>query len=82
MGALPHLLCFCVDARPDEHVRACVCAQANVIMGLDPGEVFVQRNVGNQATHTDLNCQSCLEYAVTELKASVPPWWTSMAATV
>eukprot|EP00201_Polytomella_parva_P017124 CAMPEP_0175056484 /NCGR_PEP_ID=MMETSP0052_2-20121109/10701_1 /TAXON_ID=51329 ORGANISM="Polytomella parva, Strain SAG 63-3" /NCGR_SAMPLE_ID=MMETSP0052_2 /ASSEMBLY_ACC=CAM_ASM_000194 /LENGTH=251 /DNA_ID=CAMNT_0016321525 /DNA_START=83 /DNA_END=835 /DNA_ORIENTATION=+ len=41
---------------------------ANVILGLDPGEVFVQRNVGNQACHTDLNCMSCLEYAVKELK--------------
>ena len=42
--------------------------QANAILGLAPGEVFVQRNVGNQATHTDLNCMSCLEYAVKELK--------------
>ncbi|KAG2500833.1 hypothetical protein HYH03_001595 [Edaphochlamys debaryana] len=41
---------------------------ANQILGLAPGEVFVQRNVGNQATHTDLNCMSCLEYAVKELK--------------
>ncbi|KAG2493205.1 hypothetical protein HYH03_008625 [Edaphochlamys debaryana] len=41
---------------------------ANAILGLDPGEVFVQRNVGNQATHTDLNGMSCLEYAVKELK--------------
>mmetsp|Transcript_26981 Transcript_26981/g.58994 ORF Transcript_26981/g.58994 Transcript_26981/m.58994 type:complete len:341 (+) Transcript_26981:274-1296(+) len=44
---------------------------ANVILGLDPGEVFVQRNVGNQATHTDLNVMSCLEYAVKELKVKV-----------
>ncbi|GIL82125.1 hypothetical protein Vretimale_7127 [Volvox reticuliferus] len=41
---------------------------ANAILGLEPGEVFVQRNVGNQATHTDLNCMSCLEYSVKELK--------------
>lgn len=41
---------------------------ANTIVGLDPGEVFVQRNVGNQAMHTDLNCQACIEYAVTALK--------------
>ncbi|PNH10217.1 Carbonic anhydrase 2 [Tetrabaena socialis] len=44
---------------------------ANAILGLAPGEVFVQRNVGNQATHTDLNCMSCLEYAVKELKVRV-----------
>jgi hypothetical protein len=43
-------------------------SQANAILGLEPGEVFVQRNVGNQATHTDLNCMSCLEYSVKELK--------------
>ncbi|KAG2438275.1 hypothetical protein HYH02_010973 [Chlamydomonas schloesseri] len=41
---------------------------ANQILGLQPGEVFVQRNVGNQATHTDLNCMSCLEYSVKELQ--------------
>ncbi len=29
--------------------------QTNQILGLAPGEIFVQRNVGNQATHTDLN---------------------------
>ena len=96
-----------------------ICLQANVIMGLEPGEVFTQRNVGNQvsprwirwtldittrfflrssfscprspaaglnalyrtimkgvnktpfqmqASHTDLNVMSCLEYAVKELK--------------
>lgn len=27
-----------------------------------PGAVFVQRNVGNLATHKDLNAMSCLEY--------------------
>jgi len=42
--------------------------QANQILNLQPGEVFVQRNVGNQASHTDLNVMSCLEYAVKALK--------------
>lgn len=37
-------------------------------MGLGPGEVFVQRNVGNLVTHKDMNAMSCLEYAVTALK--------------
>ncbi|KAI8466903.1 MAG: carbonic anhydrase [Monoraphidium minutum] len=41
---------------------------ANQILGLAPGEIFVQRNVGNQALHTDLNVMSCLEYAVKSLK--------------
>ncbi len=42
--------------------------QANQILGLAPGEVFVQRNIGNLATHKDLNCMTCLEYAVNVLK--------------
>lgn len=42
--------------------------QANQILGLAPGEVFVQRNIGNLATHKDLNCMTCLEYAVSVLK--------------
>nr|AJW81214.1 beta type carbonic anhydrase [Lobosphaera incisa] len=41
---------------------------ANQILGLAPGEVFVQRNVGNQVTHRDMNCMSCIEYAVDALK--------------
>lgn len=41
---------------------------ASQILGLAPGEIFVQRNVGNQASHTDLNVMSCLEYSVQALK--------------
>lgn len=37
---------------------------ANEIVGLEPGEVFVHRNVGNQVHHTDLNCLSGVQYAV------------------
>src|SRR5215510_11295010 len=29
---------------------------ANQIVGLDPGEMFVHRNVANLMVHTDLNC--------------------------
>ena len=43
---------------------------ANVIVGLDPGELFVHRNVGNVVVHTDLNCLSVLQYAVDVLKVS------------
>jgi carbonic anhydrase len=43
---------------------------ANEIVGLDPGELFVHRNVGNVVVHTDLNCLSVLQYAVDVLKVS------------
>jgi carbonic anhydrase len=37
---------------------------ANDIVGLQPGELFVHRNVGNIIVHTDFNCLSVVEYAV------------------
>ena len=40
---------------------------ANVIMGVDPGAVFVHRNIANLVLHTDLNVQSVIEYAVIHL---------------
>eukprot|EP00884_Botryococcus_braunii_P007815 jgi/Botrbrau1/17034/Bobra.49_2s0090.1 len=41
---------------------------ANQLLGLAPGEVFVHRNVGNQACHSDANAMACLEYAVEALQ--------------
>ncbi len=41
---------------------------ANQIVGLDPGEVFVHRNVGNLVHPGDLNCMSVLQYAVEVLE--------------
>ena len=41
---------------------------ANEIVGLDPGELFVHRNVANIVVHTDVNCLSVLQYAVDVLK--------------
>ncbi|HBN48569.1 carbonic anhydrase [Thalassospira xiamenensis] len=41
---------------------------ANVVAGLDPGEVFVHRNVANVVHSSDLNLLSALEFAVETLK--------------
>jgi carbonic anhydrase len=41
---------------------------ANEIMGLDPGEVFVHRNVANLVVHSDLNALSTIQFAVEHLK--------------
>jgi carbonic anhydrase len=41
---------------------------ANEIMGLNPGEVFVHRNVANIVASIDLNAMSVIDYAVNQLK--------------
>jgi len=41
---------------------------ANVITGLEPGEVFVHRNVANLIHPTDLNMLSVVEFAVQQLQ--------------
>ena len=41
---------------------------ANVITGLDPGEVFVHRNVANMIYTADINCMSVVQFAVETLK--------------
>ena len=37
-------------------------------MGLDPGEVFVHRNVANLVVNTDMNIHSVILYAIMHLK--------------
>lgn len=37
---------------------------ANEVVGLEPGELFVHRNIANLIIHSDLNCLSVLQYAI------------------
>ena len=54
----PRYMCIgCSDSR----------VPANQITGLEPGEVFVHRNVANVVVPTDLNCLSTIQYAVDQL---------------
>jgi carbonic anhydrase len=41
---------------------------ANQIVGLDPGELFVHRNLANLVVDKDLNCVSVIQFAVEILK--------------
>lgn len=41
---------------------------ANQVVNLDPGEVFVHRNVSNMVVHTDMNMLSVVQFAVETLE--------------
>ena len=55
--------------RPDYFWIGCADARvpANVIAGLEPGEVFVHRNVANIVHSADMNLLCALQFAVEEL---------------
>ncbi|MGD1091361.1 MAG: carbonic anhydrase [Bryobacteraceae bacterium] len=41
---------------------------SNEIMGVEPGSVFVHRNIGNVVANTDLNVAAVIDFAVVHLK--------------
>lgn len=57
------------DQKPEVLYIGCSDSRvpANEIMGLEPGEVFVHRNVANLVCNTDLNVASVINYAVAHL---------------
>lgn len=60
-GQNPEFLYFgCSDSR----------VTAEGLMGLEPGDVFVHRNIANMVVSTDMNCMSVLEYGVNHLKVN------------
>jgi carbonic anhydrase len=57
------------DQTPDYLYIGCSDSRvpANEIMGLEPGDVFVHRNVANLVNNVDLNVMSVINYAVRHL---------------
>ena len=57
------------DQEPDYFYIGCSDSRvpANEIMGLEPGELFVHRNVANLVNNTDLNVMTSINFAVNHL---------------
>ena len=60
-GQAPEFLYIgCADSR----------VSAETLMGVQPGEVFVHRNIANMVPNTDLSVMSVINYAVNHLKVN------------
>ncbi len=60
-GQQPEILYIgCSDSR----------VSAEELMGVQPGDVFVHRNIANMVPNTDLNVMSIINYAVSHLKVN------------
>lgn len=67
----PHyFLKLAASQNPDYLYIGCSDSRVSAedLMGLQPGEVFVHRNVANLVCNTDLNAMSVIDYAVRVLK--------------
>ena len=61
---------LCGQQAPDYLWIGCADSRvpANELVGLRPGQLFVHRNIANVVSPSDLNCLSCLQYAVDVLR--------------
>src|SRR4030095_954083 len=59
-----------MEQNPDYRYIVCSDSRvpANEIMGLEPGEVFVHRNIANLVNSVDMNVMSVIEYADAHLE--------------
>ena len=66
-GAQPGLLQRLLEQQSPQYMWiGCADSRvpANELVGLEPGEVFVHRNVANVVVHSDLNCLSVIQFAI------------------
>lgn len=58
--------------RPPAFIIGCADSRVPIteMMGAEPGELFVQRNIANVVVHSDMNLLSVLEFAVNVLQVT------------